>query len=337
MVRKHIRKTKLVKKNKNRRRKTLKKVGGNSRKLYPIGFSFPQEKMVTSIPNKTKLLSDLIPGRVETYIYDTEEDYYNEYKKSMFATTFKKYGWDCLRHYEIIGNGCIPYFPDIEQCPENTMTFFPKDLIIKGNALYETIKSKSINELSDKERNECNTLIQSLLESMNAKLTTSKMAKYVLEKTNHSGASNILFISAKKEPDYLRCLTLHGFKEIFGAKCHDYPKVEHIYKSGDIDYRKLYGKGITYTNLLDQSLHDNTKDTTLEEDIKNKKYDIVIYGTSWHQNSLVEHERGERPYYDLVRGSYKPEEVILMCGYDTHECQYNTELPNGHHIFVREL
>jgi hypothetical protein len=30
----------------------------------------------------------------------------------------KKGGWDCLRHYEIIGNGCMPYFENIEKCPK---------------------------------------------------------------------------------------------------------------------------------------------------------------------------------------------------------------------------
>jgi hypothetical protein len=334
MVRKRIRSKKRSQK---RRRHTLKRGGGNSRKIYPIGFSFPQEKIVKTIPNKTKILSDLIPGKKETYIYNTEEDYYNEYKKSIFATTTKKMGWDCLRHYEIIANGCIPYFPDIEQCPKNTMTFFPKDLVIKGNGIYNRIKNKNINDLSDEERNECTALIQALLEHMKEKLTTSKMAKYVLDQSNHSDASNILFLGAKKEADYLRCLTLHGFKELLGAKCHDYPKIEHLYKSDNVDYTKFYGKGITYTNILDQSLHDNAKDNTLQEDIKNKKYDIVIYGTSWHKHGTGFIGEGEKPYYDIVSSVYKPEEIILMCGYDIHECEYEKEIPNGHHIFVREL
>jgi hypothetical protein len=46
--------------------------------------------------------------------YNTEEEYYNEYKKSYFAITTKKCGWDCMRHYEILANGCIPYFLNIE-------------------------------------------------------------------------------------------------------------------------------------------------------------------------------------------------------------------------------
>jgi len=315
-----------------------------TRKLYPVGFSFPEEKMITYIPEKTKLLSDIIPGRVSNYTYKTEEEYYNEYRTSIFATTTKKNGWDCLRHYEIIGNGSIPYFPGIEDCPKNTMTLFPKELVVKGNELYKRISAKGINDLSEDERTECNQMIQSHLDHMRAHLTTTKMAEYILDKAGKTNVSSILFISAKTEPDYLRCTILHGFKSLLGNKCHDYPKIEHIYKSGETDYTALYGRGFTYTNLLDQSMYDNALDNTIKEDIENKKYDIVIYGTSWHANALeFNTQTGKsmfesgRPYYDSVRRAYKPEEVILLCGYDIHDCDYENEIQHGNHIFVREL
>jgi hypothetical protein len=44
--------------------------------LYPITFSIPEEKVINYIPSKTKLLSDLIPGKIETYIYNNEKDYF---------------------------------------------------------------------------------------------------------------------------------------------------------------------------------------------------------------------------------------------------------------------
>ena len=58
--------------------------------LNPIGFSISEEKIVNYIPVKTKILSNLIPGELTTYIYNNETDYYNEYKKSRFAITTKK-------------------------------------------------------------------------------------------------------------------------------------------------------------------------------------------------------------------------------------------------------
>lgn len=59
--------------------------------LHPITFSIPKEKICESDTLvKTKILSSLIPGVISTYIYNTEEEYYNEYKKSYFAITKKK-------------------------------------------------------------------------------------------------------------------------------------------------------------------------------------------------------------------------------------------------------
>jgi hypothetical protein len=243
----------------------------------------------------------------------------------MFAITTKKSGWDCMRHYEILASGCIPYFPDIEKCPENTMKLLPKSMIMEGNALYR--KYGLYKSMETSEMNECFILISKLTDYTRKNLTTLQMAKYVLDKTNFNGVSSILYLSGSTGPDYLRCLTLHGFKELLGEKCHDYPKIPHVYKTDHINYKELYGKGITYTNLLDSALHDDRLDETVETDIKNKKYDIIIYG-SYHRGM---------PFYELVNKAYKPNEVILLCGEDIHSCNYNEFLKRGHNVFVREL
>ena len=96
------------------------------------------------------------------------------------------------------------------------------------------------------------------------------MAQYILSEFDK--VDNILFLSGSVQPDYLRCLTLHGFKELLGVKCHDYPIIKHLYKDQNIDYSKLYGKGITYTNNLDINLHDFKSDKTIKSDITLKKY-----------------------------------------------------------------
>ena len=286
--------------------------------LYPITFSIPEEKVINYIPQKTKILSDLIPGKIETYIYDNENDYYSEYRKSYFAISTKKSGWDCLRHYEILANGCIPYFYNIKECPKNTLSLFPKKLILEGNLLYD--KFKNDNEINILEYN---TLLIKLMHYVLHNLTTKKMANYVLSKCNKK-IKNILYLSGNTDPDYLRCLTLHGFKELFGTKCHDYPKIPHIYKG---NYSNLYGKGISYTNLLDHSLHDDKLDNSLIENIKNKYYDLIIYG-SYHRGIL---------YYDLINIIYEPSEIVLLCGEDIHCCNYLTWSEKGHIVFVREL
>ena len=141
--------------------------------LNSITFSMPSNKIVTDIPFKKKFLSSLIPGDGSTYIYKTEESYYNEYKQSLFATTFKKAGWDCMRHYEIIANGCIPYFPHIESCPEFSLYFFPKALIIKGNMLYNKI-SNSILEKTVSNRTIIANVNKDNIEYINNKYNINK-------------------------------------------------------------------------------------------------------------------------------------------------------------------
>jgi hypothetical protein len=294
--------------------------------LHPITFSIPKEKIVSVISPKEKIVSSLIPGDVSTYIYNNETDYYNEYKKSYFAITKKKGGWDCMRHYEILANGCIPYFIDIEQCPVNTLALCPKDLFSEANILYSKFVSKKINELTHNDLIEYNNLLTKLLDYTKNYLTTDKMAYYILKKTNYTNVSKILYLSKDINPDYLRCVTLHGFKELFGANCHDYPQIPHIYKN-NLNIHKLYGKGITYTNLLEPNLHNNELDHSIEKDIKNKYYDIVIYG-SYHRGM---------PFYDLICKIYKPNEIILICGEDLHRCNYKSFLQKGHTLFVREL
>ncbi len=48
----------------------------------------------------------------------------------------RKGGWDCLRHYEIIASGSVPYFEDYERIPKFTMFDYPKKLQKKANDLY---------------------------------------------------------------------------------------------------------------------------------------------------------------------------------------------------------
>ena len=294
---------------------------------HPITFSIPEEKLVQSIPKKTKLLSSLIPGRLETYTFHNEPDYYNEYQQSYFAITTKKGGWDCMRHYEIMANGCVPVFPDIEKCPPLTMALLPKHLFVEGNKMYERFSKKSIDQLTHDDIEDYNRLATRVLDHTRQHLTTKRMAEYVLAKTNKQNSSRVLCLSGYTAPDYLRCVTLHGLKTLLGSNCHDYPKITHIYKAQPIDYSSLYGKGISYTNLLDPVLHDAATDANIEEAIATKQFDTIIYG-SYHRGM---------PLFDIVNKYYKPNEIIMLCGEDIHGCNYHEWVRKGYHVFVREL
>ena len=111
--------------------------------IKPINFSIPKNKIIKEINRKPKnLLSPLIPGRLETYIYKDEKSYNQMYQNSVFALTYRKGGWDCFRHYEILMNCCIPFHLEINKCPNKTLEKLPKDLLKEILKKYEWILSK---------------------------------------------------------------------------------------------------------------------------------------------------------------------------------------------------
>ena len=111
----------------------------------PISFSIPEEKICDPL-EKSFDFAPLVPNcagvHQDSYTYDNEEDYYSDYRKSHFGYTCKKgrdeminEGWDCMRHYEILACGCVPFFTDVEKCQTNTLVRFPKDLCIEAKKI----------------------------------------------------------------------------------------------------------------------------------------------------------------------------------------------------------
>lgn len=111
--------------------------------LYPISFAIPTCK-VNFNKNKIKDKAFITPKDRSTYIYDDENSYYADYNEARFGFTMKKAGWDCLRHYEIMGNGCIPYFENIENCPQLTMHSFPKEICINIKKDLKILSPKNV-------------------------------------------------------------------------------------------------------------------------------------------------------------------------------------------------
>jgi hypothetical protein len=99
----------------------------------PICFGIPESQLIQENPIKEKIFADIIPGNRKTYVYSDEESYYNDYARSYYGMTWKKGQWNCMRHLEILANKCIPYFPDIEDCPPFVMMDFPKEVFRETN------------------------------------------------------------------------------------------------------------------------------------------------------------------------------------------------------------
>jgi len=137
--------------------------------LLPITFGIPTCKLANPNQTKNQEYATCIPGQPETYIFKDEKSYYKDYQKSYYGVTMKKTGWDCMRHYEILGNYCMPYFIGLEDCPKNTLVNFPKELLLEGRELANNFDEQKyfsiLNELFDYTKNH---------------LTTKQLAQYVL-------------------------------------------------------------------------------------------------------------------------------------------------------------
>lgn len=287
---------------------------------YPIQFSIPESKIVSQIPEKTRDFAFIIPGDKSTYIYNTESDYYKGYQDSYFAITTKKGGWDCLRHYEILANGCIPYFPNLDQCHPRTMAFLPRELIKEAMNLPGVSYLRIDHNQFDKEK--YYEILNKLLDHTRKHLTTRSMAHYVLQTLNYTGSGKILFLSNNQPVDYMRCLTLIGLKELLGERVVDYPKVEHIYKSYTGDPAGHWGRGFSVLQNVDDIYVDRS---SIEQRIKNREFDLIIYG-SVHRGL---------PFRSLVLENYPQEKIAYICGEDHHKCKFAKQ--NLHNLFLREF
>ena len=108
--------------------------------VYPIHLAVPKKKIISSInKNPKNTLSPLIPGRMKTYIYENENDYYQMYQNSIFSLTYRKQAWESLRHCEILANGSIPLFIKLEDCPTTCLTNLPKEKLLEIFNLHSKI------------------------------------------------------------------------------------------------------------------------------------------------------------------------------------------------------
>jgi len=145
--------------------------------VLPISFGFPDRKIQLPL-EKIRDLAPLIPGRLETYVYNEEDEYYRQYNESGFGITFKKNGWDCLRHYEIMGAQCVPVFLDIIDCPPRTCTTLPKSLLLQVNAM---IAQHGTDGFLNKFQNEYNDIANQIQVHFQRYCTTTALAKYIID------------------------------------------------------------------------------------------------------------------------------------------------------------
>jgi hypothetical protein len=303
--------------------------------LYPITFSTLDIADIRKINQKTQVVSEAKPGEPCSQLWGSNKiAYYDQYQKSMFAYTWRKGGWDCNRHVEILRNGCVPYMHDIGACPPYTMALYPKKTMLQilalpgfNQATYETTqwpvnwKVAQPLTLDEKlfDKDSYQTIVSYLLKYTYYYLNPQNHIDYILTIAGQKKVNKILCLYNPQGPgiDYLGDTLFCHLCQRKDLTVVDYPQRANLYWSNQSSGQFLMGylKGRQPPNV--------TPDDLLNQ-IQNHEYDMIWYMDAHHGLPMI----------NTVTNHYQRNEIIILSGGDgaVRGNPYNKGL-----MFVREL
>jgi hypothetical protein len=315
-------------------------------RVFPLGYAAPDELFLTEVPEKKQLWAEVIPGFKETYRFSDEPSYYQMYANARFAYTWKKGGWDCLRHYEIIANGTIPVFPDLSNCPKETLSQLPKDLIIRANK--ELLPWKELPEYHAKYQDYSKRILAESLENASCAAVATRFLKRLGANANQK----ILFLNCDTNVNYSRELLFIGLSRVQKAGegvCHSFPRLDFLYDTYPVDQAtKCYGKGFGYTRRLNggeaiQSLPNTSAE--IEKSISEGYWAFIVYGKMGTDEGVLG-TAPTCPFWETVSEAYSKEQIAFVYGGDHMQDLNDMGSPHSRHLvkhaalgkcFVREL
>jgi hypothetical protein len=294
--------------------------------MIPFSYCIPDEFIVNAVPEKTQVQSFVVPDTKYSFGLGEQHLYYDEYRRSRFAVTRKKGGWDCMRHYEILANGCIPIFENLEDCPHFTLTTFPKELVLKAN--------RELLPWNDAYIPKYNEIVKQLLDHCRKHCSVSARTDFFL--SQFPGAKKVLMMSGPSNTNYLRETLGIGLRRKLGTAFVDYPKIDTLYDTTSMAGQ--IGNGFSYGGLL-PDIPINRNDMIAR--IRAHEFDVIIYGkVGYAESGTGNLDRLSVPM------NYRPTEIAFLYGGDgLHDTK---DLTNGwtQHLalhcnrgrcFVREL
>jgi hypothetical protein len=149
-----------------------------NKNIRKISFSFPLSKIITEMPNKIKLFAThIVDTEVSQYInndsksqyvFDNEQDYYNDIRSSKYGITTKRAGWDCLRHYEIAANAAVICFRDLDRKPKDCA---PHGLVPGYNCISYSNYNDLMNQIDNIDEDNYSILQANSMKWINCKST----------------------------------------------------------------------------------------------------------------------------------------------------------------------
>ena len=282
--------------------------------FYPISFVLMRDTDIDQgIPEKTKLISNVIPGN--SYSFDYESELYNEYRNSEFAFTFKKCGWDSYRNIEIISQRAFPLYLDLKRIPRFCMTFYPKKHIQQVTELF----LESPVRLSEDFR-------QNFFHSAFSFLNTQFLAQYLISCVRIEPRS-VLFYDESLDlfkGDYQSMMVLKSLTKIPNVELTLVQKLDYLFFSG-VDKSDLYGRGFGYVGLLEDVELYRKEDLTIT-DIET--FEWIVVGSAARNLKFIS-----------SLSSRLRNKIILIWGEDRSPTRNELKLlqSKSQHIFVREI
>lgn len=279
----------------------------------PFPYAIPDEIIVPDVPQKECMWSDLVPGGPinQKFGLGQESEQQKHYQAARFANTKKKEGWDCLRHQEILANGCIPNFEGLIHCPTLCLTSFPKN-IVKA-AMKELLPWKETPESILKQ----NGYVRRLLAHMREQCTTSALARkfcvhfpQLLKNGMPNPEKKILLLLCDPYENQSRDLFQIGIERIFGANLIDSPKNHVVQNTSSM--KGKYGNGFTQGGRL-EDIPKNREN--IEARIQAHEFDVIIQGKVGPDEGPMGTMTG-MPQWSLVQKFQTRDEIAFLQGGD---------------------
>jgi hypothetical protein len=313
------------------------------RDLKSISYSIPNELFVNepiSISEKKYVISPLLSSDFINFP-SSDGCVLSHYDLSLFAFTNKTNGWDCLRYYEILANGCIPIIEQLDNCPRDTLTSLPKQLLL--DAYKELLPWKNTEEQRQKYPIYCDKLFQFARNNCSVSAETNLFLHEM-----SSPCKTILMLTCDSGVNYTRELTWIGLKRrasVQGYEAVEWPTIDYLYDSFPEDQLcELYENGITYSRRLPANAKIELSEQEVIDSIKSKKWDIIIYGKVG-PDELSFGSIPQLPFWEHVFKRYSRDEIVFWYGGDGMQDMTNANRYSDHLVrhcqygrcFVREL
>lgn len=267
--------------------------------IYPLGYSIPEEHFIDGEVSKTKTFGALIPGDTSTYIYSKQEEYFKMYKEAMFGFTFRKGGWDCLRHYEIIANQCIPYFMGLEECPELSMSKLPKSEILN---CMEEYSNKTLT--LEKYHQYANRIFEHAKKHLTCRSSAETFLKTMSDRRRGNDSKEIkdfrVLMIRINQMNYTRIMLAVGLRKVLGKQFVEFPRDSYLYDGG----------GFTLTGMVDDI---GVERTGLKAKIRKHYFDLIVIGNIDAEDEI---QFRKIPFWAQIKKYYGMESVAFLFGGD---------------------